>query len=112
RSARRKCLFRAKGATSVKAWGNPGIRIAVRQALKAHFNRTGLSLVLAMHRAFSANIFLRRSPWGAAPGSGVNGAPLALNRYRFTAGAIRRDEQLRKSRGLSRLMRGGGGLTW
>src|SRR5437867_10478643 len=65
-----------------------------------------------MHRAFSANIFLRRSPWGAAPGSGVNGAPLALNRYRFTAGAIRRDEHLRKNRGLSRLMCGVGALTF
>jgi HlyD family secretion protein len=112
RSARRRCRCSAKSATSAKAWGNaPGIRIAVRQGLKARFNRTGLSLVLAMHRAFSANIFLCRSPWGAAPGSVVNGAPLALIRYRYTAGAIHRDEQLRKSRGLSRLMRGVGALT-
>ena len=103
RSARRRCLFSAKGATSAEAWGNaPGIRIAVKQALKARFNRTGFALVLAMNRAFSANFFLCDYPWGAAPGSVVNGAPLALNRFRRTAAGIR-DEKARKNRDWRRL---------
>jgi HlyD family secretion protein len=114
-SARHKRLFSAKGAASVETWGNaPGIPIAVNQALKARFNRMGFTLLLLVNRAFSANNFLCHYPWGVAPGSAVNGAPLALNRYRRAAGGIRRDEQPphnERSRRFSEFVRAAGALT-
>ncbi|MBO0694679.1 MAG: efflux RND transporter periplasmic adaptor subunit, partial [Verrucomicrobia bacterium] len=55
-----------------------------------------------------------RHSWGAAPGSVVNGALLALNRCGRMAGRIRHGEQRRNNRGarrLSGLMRTAGALT-
>jgi hypothetical protein len=50
-------------------------------AKQAHFNWVRFQLLLTVNRAFSADVFLFREPWGAAPASAVNAAPLALERF-------------------------------
>ena len=53
-----------------------------KQALKARFNRASQSnSALVMNRAFSAGVWPLHRPWGVAPGSRLNTAPLALNGF-------------------------------
>src|SRR6266446_2711747 len=61
------CLFSAKGAISIPAWGDaPGIRLSDKQALKARFNRADVFLG-TVNRAFSAGDFCDAIDPGALP---------------------------------------------
>jgi hypothetical protein len=74
-SLREKCVFSAKGASSLKAWGiAPGLGTESSQSAE------GASQGTEMNRAFSAGFGIAQIP-GALSQAKMNTAPLALRSY-------------------------------
>ena len=121
RPARSAHISSAKGAVSLFSLGQrPRNLIAPCASAEGALQNCLWSLggvvprwIARLTCAFSAYCDFYITP-GAMPQASIEAAPLALNRYRRSAGRIRRGEQPRRNRGwrrLSELMRAVGCLT-